>query len=87
MSLVSPDPTGTAGPAADPGDPPSGPPRSLLFALAAGAVTAPLANLVPAVLTLPLAAARIDPAGATSLLSLVVAIGSICSPPSSPAPR
>ncbi|HEY2224450.1 MFS transporter [Actinomycetospora sp.] len=79
MSLISPEPTGTAGPAVDAGAPPSGPPRGLLVALAAGAVTAPLANLVPAVLTLPLAAARIDAAGATSLLSLVVAIGSICS--------
>jgi MFS family permease len=78
MSLVSPDPTDTAGAAADPTTP-SGPPRGLLVALAAGAITAPLANLVPAVLTLPLAAARIDPAGATSLLSLVVALGSICS--------
>ena len=83
MSLTS-DPTGAAEPAlgasdaaAGPGT--AGPPRGLLVALAAGAVTAPLANLVPAVLTLPLAAARIDPAGATTLLSLVVAIGSICS--------
>ena len=84
MSLTS-DPAGPAGTGATAGtdagadaDPP-GPPRGLLAALAAGAVTAPPANLVPAVLTLPLAAARIDPAGATTLLSLVVAIGSICS--------
>jgi hypothetical protein len=70
MSLTS-DPAG-AGIAAPTGTDaaPPGPPRGLLAALAAGAITAPLATLVPAVLTLPLATARMSivPAVAPAIL-------------------
>ncbi|GAA2892614.1 MFS transporter [Pseudonocardia halophobica] len=55
------------------------PRRGFLFFLGVAAIGAAMANLVPLVLTLSLKATVIDPANATSILSVVVAVGSVFS--------
>ncbi|MHA6630482.1 MFS transporter [Pseudonocardia sichuanensis] len=56
-----------------------GPGTGFLFFLGFAAIGAGMAMIVPAVLTLSLKATEIDPANATTVLSVVVGAGSLCS--------
>ncbi|MGK5683908.1 MFS transporter [Actinoplanes sp. URMC 104] len=65
----------------DSGAPPAwpNPRRGFLFFLGFAAIGAGMASLVPAVLTLSLKASQIDAANATTVLSVVVGVGSVFS--------
>src|SRR3954468_13688542 len=66
----------------DAGAPPTvwpNPRQGFLFFLGFAAIGAGMASLVPAVLTLSLKAAQIDAANATTVLSVVVGVGSVFS--------